>query len=168
MHKCSALFQYPDSSPTINQHKALGSNFRLTGFQSRMNFNYNFKAEDQLQLHSTTVSKILYQPNNTTALGNILQQYLPPLGNLPKQLHSLFRFLKMSNTSFKTLIICLYHALLQHVLCYSLITNMVLEMVHIINPWLCVRPCSHCITHFFQMSSVQCPTYSRCLMKLVS
>lgn len=72
MHKCSALFQYPDSSPTINQHKALGSNFRLTGFQSRMNFNYNFKAADELQLHSITVSKILYQPNTTTAQGNIL------------------------------------------------------------------------------------------------
>lgn len=30
--KYSALFQYPDSSPTIDQHKAFESNFRLTGF----------------------------------------------------------------------------------------------------------------------------------------
>lgn len=30
--KYSALFQYPDSLPTINQHKAFESNFKLTGF----------------------------------------------------------------------------------------------------------------------------------------
>ena len=32
MCKGSVLFQYPDSFPTIDQHKAFGSNFRLIGF----------------------------------------------------------------------------------------------------------------------------------------
>lgn len=63
-------FQYPDSSPTINQHKAFESNFRLTGFKSRMNVNDHFKVADQLQLHYISVSKILYQSNN--AQSNIL------------------------------------------------------------------------------------------------